>query len=64
MASIILTHPDTDGICAAAIVYSAYPDAEIILFTTPVGLLDELQYAKDFQDTTPLMQQLLNQWDK
>jgi RecJ-like exonuclease len=49
MASIILTHGDTDGICAAAIAHAAYPDAEII-FTTPTGLIDELEYAKSFSN--------------
>jgi single-stranded-DNA-specific exonuclease len=41
MKSIIFTHGDCDGICSGAIVKSAIPDSRIF-FTSPVGLLGEL----------------------
>ncbi len=41
MSSIIFTHGDSDGICAGAIVKSALPGS-IVFFTSPVGLLGEL----------------------
>ncbi len=41
MSSIIFTHGDCDGICAGAIVKSAFPGSTVF-FTSPVGLLGEL----------------------
>ena len=41
MAIKILTHGDTDGICAAALARSRFPDAEI-WFTRPIRLLRDL----------------------
>ena len=41
MAIKILTHGDTDGICAAALARSRFPNAEI-WFTRPIRLLRDL----------------------
>jgi RecJ-like exonuclease len=41
MSSIIFTHGDCDGICAGAVVISAFPDSTVF-FTSPVSLLGEL----------------------
>ena len=41
MSSIIFTHGDCDGICAGAVVKSAFPDSAVF-FTSPVSLLGEL----------------------
>jgi RecJ-like exonuclease len=41
MSSIIFTHGDCDGICAGAVVKSAFPDSTVY-FTSPVSLLGEL----------------------
>ncbi len=41
MSSIIFTHGDCDGICAGAVVKSAFPDSTVF-FTSPVSLLGEL----------------------
>jgi single-stranded-DNA-specific exonuclease len=45
MSSIIFTHGDSDGICAGAIVKSALPGSTVF-FTSPVGLLGELNSLK------------------
>lgn len=39
--SLILTHGDSDGICAGAIAKSAFPDS-YVYFTSPVNLLEKL----------------------
>ncbi|MEM2900514.1 MAG: DHH family phosphoesterase, partial [Thermoplasmata archaeon] len=39
---VILTHSDADGVCAGAIAYSIYPDAEIKI-TRPSSLLNDLK---------------------
>ena len=41
MKTIILTHSDSDGICAGAIALSKFPGAEIF-FTKPVSFFDDL----------------------
>ena len=41
MRSIIFTHGDCDGICAGAVVKSAFPGSTVF-FTSPVSLLGEL----------------------
>ncbi len=41
MSSMIFTHGDCDGICAGAVVKSAFSDSNVF-FTSPVGLLGEL----------------------
>ncbi len=40
--NVILTHSDSDGICAGAIAYAAYPDAEIRI-TRPSTILTDLK---------------------
>ena len=40
-STVILTHGDTDGVCAAAIAKASYPEAEIE-FTSPQDLLSKL----------------------
>jgi RecJ-like exonuclease len=47
--SLILTHGDSDGVCSGAIAKSAYPDADVY-FTSPVGILDELQLADGYKN--------------
>ena len=49
MSSIIFTHGDCDGICAAAIVKSTIPGATIF-FTNPVSLLGDLNNAHQKYD--------------
>ncbi|MCZ7356305.1 MAG: DHHA1 domain-containing protein [Candidatus Methanoperedens sp.] len=49
MSSIIFTHGDCDGICSGAIVKSALPDSTIF-FTSPVGLLSELNNIRERYD--------------
>ncbi|MEE8570173.1 MAG: DHHA1 domain-containing protein [Candidatus Bathyarchaeia archaeon] len=49
MDVFIFTHGDTDGICAGAIVLSAYPDAKLI-FTNPYRLLEDLDMVS-YSDT-------------
>jgi single-stranded-DNA-specific exonuclease len=41
MSTIIFTHGDCDGICAGAVVKSAFPDSNVF-FTSPVSLLGEM----------------------
>lgn len=41
MNTVILTHADCDGMCAAAIAMAKYPDAEVF-FTKPVSLANDL----------------------
>ena len=41
MSSMIFTHGDCDGICAGAVVKSAFPDSNVF-FASPVSLLGEL----------------------
>ncbi|MFQ6136199.1 MAG: DHHA1 domain-containing protein [Candidatus Hydrothermarchaeales archaeon] len=38
----ILTHGDTDGLCAGALAYARYPEGEV-WFTHPAGLLNDLK---------------------
>lgn len=47
--SLILTHGDSDGVCSGAIAKSAYPDSDVY-FTSPVGILDELQLANGYRN--------------
>jgi len=47
--SLILTHGDSDGVCAGAIAKSAYPDAHVY-FTSPVNLLTKLKFADDYKN--------------
>ena len=49
MSSIIFTHGDCDGICAGAIVKSAFPDSTVF-FTSPVSLLGELNNLAESYD--------------
>lgn len=49
MKTLILTHADSDGICAGAIGKNAYPDARVF-FTNPVGLLDDLGEAEKYDN--------------
>ncbi|MDD4331824.1 MAG: DHHA1 domain-containing protein [Methanosarcinaceae archaeon] len=46
--TLILTHGDSDGICAGAIARSAFPDS-YVYFTSPVNLLEKLNYAWAFE---------------
>lgn len=46
--TIILTHADTDGICAGALALSALPGSKIF-FTKPVSLLEDLKINSDYQ---------------
>lgn len=43
MKTIILSHSDTDGICAAAVALARFPDAEVF-FTKPVSFYNDLKY--------------------
>ncbi|HJH30490.1 MAG TPA: DHH family phosphoesterase [Methanosarcinaceae archaeon] len=47
--SIILTHGDSDGVCAGAIAKSAYPDGHVY-FTSPVNLLKKLEFADGYEN--------------
>ncbi|HJH31774.1 MAG TPA: DHH family phosphoesterase [Methanosarcinaceae archaeon] len=47
--SIILTHGDSDGVCAGAIAKSAYPDGHVY-FTSPVNLLKKLDFADGYKN--------------
>lgn len=42
----ILTHPDSDGMCSAALILSLYPKSTVF-FTKPVSVLSDLQQTKD-----------------
>ena len=44
--TIVLTHSDSDGICAGAIALSRFPGAEIF-FTKPVSFFDDLNSCED-----------------
>lgn len=44
--TLILTHADSDGICAGALAFAAFPDARIF-FTKPVSLLEDLQDVRE-----------------
>ncbi len=41
MKTVILTHPDSDGMCAGAVALSRFPDASIF-FTKPVSFYNDL----------------------
>ncbi|MEE9406281.1 MAG: DHHA1 domain-containing protein [Candidatus Aenigmarchaeota archaeon] len=45
MKTVILTHSDADGMCAGAILKSAFPEAHVF-FTKPVSLLDDLRHTR------------------
>jgi single-stranded-DNA-specific exonuclease len=45
MKTVILTHSDSDGICAGAVALSKFPGAEIF-FTKPVSFYDDLNSQK------------------
>jgi RecJ-like exonuclease len=45
MATAIIVHGDTDGVCSGAIALNRYPDARI-WFTHPVGLLEDIRKIK------------------
>ncbi|PKK85313.1 MAG: phosphoesterase [Thermoplasmata archaeon HGW-Thermoplasmata-1] len=47
MKSIIFSHGDSDGVCAAAIAKAALPDARLF-FTNPVGLVGDLREAGEY----------------
>ncbi|MFH1237469.1 MAG: DHHA1 domain-containing protein [Candidatus Aenigmatarchaeota archaeon] len=42
MKTIILTHSDSDGICAGAVALSRFPDAQVF-FTKPVSFVEDLK---------------------
>lgn len=48
-STLILTHGDSDGVCAGAIAKSAYPEADVY-FTSPVGVIDDLNIADGYRN--------------
>ncbi|PKK81138.1 MAG: phosphoesterase, partial [Thermoplasmata archaeon HGW-Thermoplasmata-2] len=49
MRNLIITHGDIDGICSGALALSALSGKADVLFSNPMGLIEDLR-AADFYD--------------